>query len=433
MEAMKVAIVGLGPAGCRAAMLLNQPGIDLHLFEARERIGGRLHTVSLEEGGFYEAGAEWIDADQERILGLLEQFGQKPSISRQFPGRVVYRGEVCQEDDPWEDCLASVEGVENAADLLLLDIEEPAYANVLYQDLDDQNLGDFLNRHATTPRGRWWLESTSRSDEGDDTENISLLGWLAGCLKYQEREPGDMSAYRFPFGATRFCEQMLEDLPQAPRFGVPLRRVERSFDQISLVFDDFVEDFDRVVLCLPAGPLAQVAFDPPLSESKQVAIEEVLSCRAIKISLFFDKPWWKEDGKWSGRALTDFCVQQVWDATRGDGPYVMNCYICGDGAEEILASSDPIQKAFRAVSELGTIPEGCFLGGAVHDWIHDPYSLGGFSNLPPGFVLGGMEYLGQAEGRIHFAGEQTSTWIGFIEGALESAERVAAEVLACKS
>ena len=62
---MKVAIVGLGMAGLRAAMLLQKAGAEVSLFEARGRPGGRLHTIDEGEGAVYEAGGEWVDSAEK--------------------------------------------------------------------------------------------------------------------------------------------------------------------------------------------------------------------------------------------------------------------------------------------------------------------------------------------------------------------------------
>ena len=61
---MTVGVVGMGIAGLRAAMLLEASGIDVKLFEVRDRIGGRLRTwTDGTDGTVYEAGGEWIDSD----------------------------------------------------------------------------------------------------------------------------------------------------------------------------------------------------------------------------------------------------------------------------------------------------------------------------------------------------------------------------------
>ena len=92
----------------------------------------------------------------------------------------------------------------------------------------------------------------------------------------------------------------------------------------------------------------------------------------------------------------------------------------------MLSQEDPLR---YAVQQLGHRAEKSFMQGRVYDWLHDHYSQGAFSHLRPGFVLRHMRHLGEPAGPIHFAGEHTALWNGFMEGALESAERVVAEII----
>ena len=70
-----------------------------------------------------------------------------------------------------------------------------------------------------------------------------------------------------------------------------------------------------------------------------------------------------------------------------------------------------------------------FEKGAVHRWSADPWALGAFALYRPGEMTTLMPELASAEDGLHFAGEHTSTWTGWMEGALESGERAAREVL----
>ena len=70
-------MIGLGAAGLRAAMLLENAGATVSLFEARKRIGGRIHTIRKGKT-VYDAGGEWLDADHYRALNLLQELGIEP-------------------------------------------------------------------------------------------------------------------------------------------------------------------------------------------------------------------------------------------------------------------------------------------------------------------------------------------------------------------
>jgi monoamine oxidase len=116
----------------------------------------------------------------------------------------------------------------------------------------------------------------------------------------------------------------------------------------------------------------------------------------------------------------------------GEAP-VLSAYICGKQAVEWTQLGDPVRAGVYELSQMFPEAEEHFRRGWVHDWISDPYARGAFSNLAPNYVLDHMAHIAPPEGRIHFAGEHTASWVGFIEGALESAERVADEVLRADS
>ena len=91
---MKVAIVGAGISGIQAALLLENTGCEVTIFEARNRIGGRLETVSTATGARYEAGGEWIDSDQPLLHDLVSKYQGGLSEAVREPALVIFGGEV---------------------------------------------------------------------------------------------------------------------------------------------------------------------------------------------------------------------------------------------------------------------------------------------------------------------------------------------------
>ena len=149
--------------------------------------------------------------------------------------------------------------------------------------------------------------------------------------------------------------------------------------------------------------------------------------RAIKIMWEFKEAWWNTNG-FCGRLHCDGALQQLWDGTRGTQP-VLTAYICGDRALEWTKLGDPVKAGVYELTQYFPEAQDLFVQGKLIDWINDPYSLGAFSHYAPGYTLDHAENMVEQCGRIHFAGEHTATWVGFIEGALESAHRVVREVL----
>lgn len=424
---MKVGVVGLGISGLRAATLLESYGAEVELFEARGRPGGRLHTIDEGEGAVYEAGGEWIDADHLRCLRLLEEYNLEPMTRGSWPGKVVHRGKHRTEADLWTDALEDDLRVEAAARELCRSLSQPPWRNHEAKPLDDQDLAAFLREQTTSERGLWWVTAKYRSDEGDDLDQIGLLGWLAGYMNYLDRDGDVMSAYRVPGGWRHLCERILCRLHGEPHFGKVLQRVRQDSDGVTLVFEDGKVVVDRAVLTLPPPALERVVFEPPLPVDKRCALEACRMGRSVRICWEFEEPWWRDQG-WGGSMMCDGPIQQTWDASMGDAA-LLSAYVCGSDAVMWSRTGDPVRAGLFELSQI--LPEAAktFRRGWYHDWVTDPYCQGSFSHLAPGYVIEHMEHISEPIGRIHFAGEHTALWAGFIEGALESAERVVPEVL----
>lgn len=418
---MRVAVVGAGFAGLRAAMLLESKGHEVVVLEARGRVGGRASTVRVG-GGFYEAGGEWIDADHHRVAGLLAEFGQEPEPCDQWPGRVVYQGEAAPEDAPWSDAATDLDAVEEAAVALCRRMPAEPADDQAWAHVDHKSLGAWLDQHCASRRGRWLAEGVFRSDEGEDTGRVGLLGWLEGYRHYLDREEGVMSAFRFPEGAEGLCERMAASLDQPVSFGWRLRSVEQGEDCVALWSDSEVVVADRAVITLPPSVLRDIDFGPePVPQ--QEAWAAVTGARTVKVALRFEHRFWEG----SPRTLADLPFQQVWDGGRGDLPLLCT-YICGDGADAVRRADDPVQHVLRWVGEVFPGAAAAFVEGWLHDWVGDDHARGGYTCLTPGSSRL-RRWLREPVGRAHLAGEGTSDWIGFYEGALESAERVTREVL----
>lgn len=149
--------------------------------------------------------------------------------------------------------------------------------------------------------------------------------------------------------------------------------------------------------------------------------------RAIKICWEFEEAWWRDKG-WGGAFKYDGPLQQTWDGSLGEAP-ILTAYICGREATEWVKLGDPVRAGVYELSRIFPEAAKTFKRGWSHDWLSDPFAQGAFSHLAPGYVLEHMEHISPPEGRIHFAGEHTGLYTGFIEGAVESAERVSRETV----
>lgn len=413
---MRVAVVGLGPAGIRAAMRLREEGCAVDLFDARERIGGRLWTFERDGIPWFEAGGEWIDGDHQRVYELAERLRCLIDGRGRPPGRLQFRGSFGDEATPWPDAQAAQAMFEQRADADIHWVERGPNAEG-YADADHRTLAEVIAEVSPTERSRWWLEAVARSDEGEDPERIGWLGWLHGYAMTRWRGDSAMSAGRFKPGMSEFLRRALATVDAAPNLNH--RLVGWDPEQVSLRFETptgvLEHRADAVVL---AGRF------PDFEVGARVRVNYRVG-RSIKVALRFSRSWWHERGE-NGSLLTDGPLQQTWEGSLSEVP-ILNVYVNGEGTARYREGGVP-----QALEDLAMIyPEArdCFVEGWLVDWIGDPRAQGGFSHYPPGFFTHTPLVTPRWPGRVAVCGEHAANWSGFVEGALESAERAVHELL----
>lgn len=426
---MKVAVVGAGISGLATAMHLERAGVSVTMYEARDRVGGNLHTVALEDD-CYEAGGEWIDAEHHRCLALLDSFGTPATPADERPSRLLSGGEFRDDDDIWEDAMADLNHVHEEAKRIAGQLPERVWDSTEWRSWDERTVADFVADFAISPHGKWLARAMLRSDEGQDIEAVGLLGWLDAYRNYMQRGANQdgMSSYRFPEGAQRLCERMRGTLQGDVHMLTPVRKISHDERGATVHTGSGEERYDHVVMTLPPQLLKDFVFDPAPGGTLPNAWRAAPRAPTNKVALEFDEPFWETED-WGGALLCDLPIQQVWSGARGPRS-VLLCYICGAEAEFIsgLAPDQVVARTLRALDETHPGAKQHFVRGQFHNWVSDPWSQGGFTYSAPGFATRALPYLSRSMGRIHFAGEATAAWFGFIEGALESAERAAKEL-----
>jgi monoamine oxidase len=153
---------------------------------------------------------------------------------------------------------------------------------------------------------------------------------------------------------------------------------------------------------------------------------------ASKIFLQSKKRFWREEGL-SGFATTDLPIGQIWDMTYGQPGTrgILQAFPISVYSRRVSAMSehDRIEGALEHVEAVFPGMRAQFEVGVTKCWDEDEWARGASAYYKPGQFSSVLPHVGRPEGRIHFAGEHTSVWIdGWMQGALESGNRVAKEV-----
>jgi monoamine oxidase len=275
---------------------------------------------------------------------------------------------------------------------------------------------------------QWLLSRGASRDEvklmtvGADSSQVSALY----VLRQYARLRGSSQRYKIAGGMDRLPAAMAASLGNIVRYNSPVVRVERRPSGFRVDYREGAAVRGamarRVVFAVPAGTMRQIEVRPALSAEKQRAFGRLSYYPGVRFLLQTRHRFWQSAGL-SGSARTDRATE-IWDATydlpgsRG----ILAASSAGDmGA--VASGVDLVADAFPSIrSELEK--------GAVYRWSTEPWARGAFALYRPGQMTELMPRLAAAENGLHFAGEHTSPWTGWMEGALESGERAAREVLA---
>lgn len=187
-----------------------------------------------------------------------------------------------------------------------------------------------------------------------------------------------------------------------------------------------------VVATLPFSVLRQVEITPPLQGTQAEAVQTLPYTAVTQVHLRVRQPFWEQDGypltMWTDSVLSSLIPH------RDDQGLVQSlvCWANGSNAQQLDAMSDPAVAQF-VQSELEKLRPG--MAGKVElsqidSWGRDPYARGAYSHFAPSQIRRFREQMVKPWKRIHFAGEHTAVASPGMESALESAERVAGEILA---
>jgi monoamine oxidase len=445
----EVAIFGAGIAGLTAAWRLHQAGVPVKVYEAQNRVGGRMLSLRrrFPEGHPVELGGELIDTDHKHLRRLVAELGlELDDYSRDdaalaqevffFGGRRHSTAEVIAAFRP------AAAGIVAARRSLRGDWVSRA-APAGGEALDRQSIAEWLAPIEMEPWFRALLDVAYTTEFGLEIAEQSALNLL--LMIDPQPDPfrlfGD-SDERFHIRGgndqvpARLAERLgdrvvrgarLEAIAQAAdgsyRFAV--RQGETSIDVAA----------DHAILTLPFTLLREVAIRLPLPAAKRRAIAELAYGTNAKLMVSFSQRLWRTVDGSNGSVLTDLPFQLTWETTRlerGESGILVD--FTGGRRGVALGGGTTQAQADAFARDLDAVYPGvaALAGEAVRfHWPTHPFTRGSYACYRPGqyTAFGGDE--ATAIGNLRFAGEHTTIASrGYMEGGCESGERAAGEVLA---
>jgi monoamine oxidase len=304
--------------------------------------------------------------------------------------------------------------------------------------LDAQTFETWMRRHLRTPMARRLLTLTGRTVWGTEPAEMSALHVLfyvagAGGIDRLIDTDGGAQQDRFEGTAHGVAAALARRLGDVVRLGEAVRAIEQTPEAVTVTASRARVRAKNVIVAIPPALTARIAFAPELPGLRRQLAQRLPLGALTKIQVLYDRPFWREAGL-SGAAVTDQGpVSLTFDSSPSDGAAgVLTGFVGGDDARAFARVAAPERRAavlagLRALfGERAAQPADY----AEQAWADEPWSGGGpTSNFGPGGWTGYGPLLRAPVGRVHWAGTETATnWSGYMEGALQSAQRVVAEV-----
>jgi monoamine oxidase len=445
----RVVVVGAGLAGIHCAYRLAEAGVNVVVYEAWNRIGGR--TFSTSEGApagmMIELGGELIDSNHATLWTLADELGI--TLDDRFtlapPGETFFIGGTAVDEatilSQWMAVAPSMVTMVEAADS----------DDAAYEQYDNQTLRAWLDEHvpiATYPELHVILDVAYRGEfglENDEQSALNLLYLMDPETLDEFRIFGDSDErWNANGGSQQFVTRMAEVLTDEQLLLDRRLVAAREGDGggYVLTFQDTDGNMtdveaEHVVFALPFTTLRECDLTGlTLSNTKRQIIAELGYGTNTKIMGTFSAPIWRDDFDASGTVTSDLPFQQCWDSSIGQAGTegIIANFLGGDAGVDSGTGSAEQWYTTQVLPGLEQVFPGTtalyVADSAVRmHWPSVPTHKGSYTCYRPGqWATWALE--GVREGNLHFCGEHCSPeFQGWMEGAAETGGLVAMEII----
>jgi monoamine oxidase len=437
--AQRILVVGGGLAGLCSAYELTQQGHDVLLFEGQTRPGGRVKTLreGLAFGLTAEAGAARIPDTHEFTLHYIRKFGLELELFRpaNLDDTYYVRGRAYRSTSEtsveWPLALTPDERRAGLAALT------ERYIDAVVRSLGQSGLNGQLPVSLSPYDAMTFRDFLLGRGLSQDAVHLLTLGFHADMASaawwlLHELNRTARRTFHIKGGNDLLPRAFAARLQERVRYGSPIVAIGQNDSSAWVTIERRGETQtirgDRVICAAPFSVVRKMFSEARLDWDKQGVIAAQEYTPATKVFLQTRSSFWRRDGL-SGFAYTDLPLERLWAFDREEGRSLLISYTEGSGAlrldamtpsERIDAVLADARRVFPKLSEE-------FEGGVSKSWANDPWQRGAYAQYNVGQIRN-ISLNARREGRIHFAGEHTSCWNGWMQGALESAHRVISEI-----
>lgn len=417
-----VVVVGAGLAGLTAATELADRGLSVTVLEARSEVGGRTRSRSIA-GQAVDLGAEYVGPNHARVRRLASRLGLNVRRSGVLSARTKWE----LSHPPQIGHLPPIPARDRAKVVTTfarwtraarrLPVDRP-WASPHAAQLDAISYAEWLDAQRLSGAARRQLELLAEDTMIKDAEHLSMLHWL-----WMIRRSGDVvTAFRDIMGARVDGGTQQLALGLATRLGNrvelerPVARLEQDQTEVVVETQDRERRHARhAIVCVPLPAVLRLDFSPALPDALEEARQALSSSFGEGTTVVVGAP--AAAPARFGLVVGNEHFGSGW--RRGSTAKANVRYAPANTADTLAA----------VLAHAADIPEEDRETRSV-TWSDDPFIGGTYVVFEPGQLTRYGPLLTRAHGRIHFAAAERSTWPDFMEGAIESGSRAAADVAA---
>jgi monoamine oxidase len=453
-----VVVVGAGLAGLKNARELQKHGHSVVVLEARNRVGGRTLNHPLPHGYHGDLGGTWIGPTQTEIAKLAKEMKVHAFTQPDSGKQVYFDGSVTTYSDkgtlgtapPDPTVIADIVSVVSAFDSMAADVPvgKPWDAKNA-AEWDRQSVEDWLKANTVNyAKMTKLISALFEALVGAEARDCSLLYTLAyiatatdgstpGTVERLIDTRGGAQAERFVEGSQMISIRLANHIGHDHVvLSSPVRKIEHGKTHVTVFSDKLTVRAKSVVVAIPPTLAQRIYYDPILPTLRDGMTQRLPQGTLIKVEAFFDSPWWRDNGLSGAAVSTVGPAKTTFDVSPKDGKIGgLLGFVGGDEARKYAgrpkALAAAVQHNFSTFFNKGKkIPKPTSI--AVQDWSAEEWTRGcPVAIAAPGTVSEYKNHLVAPVGRIHWAGTETAVyWHGYMDGAVRSGQRAAAEVRA---
>ena len=441
-----IVIIGAGAAGLTAATELRKAGLTVAVLEARDRVGGRLHTDDID-GAMLEIGGQWVSPDQDALKETITELGLE-TFARYREGESVYinaagertrfQGEIFPVSaDTEREMVALIATLDELVDQMdpdrpwahprAVELDQISFRRWLEQETDDQEARDNISL---------FIAGAMLTKPAHAFSTLQALLMAASAGSFSNLVDADFILdERVVGGLQRVPILLAENLGDDVFLGQAARTVRWGDAGVSVLTDDLEVRARRVIVAVPPVLYTRISFDPPLPRRQQMMHQHLSMGFVIKVHAVYETPFWREDGL-SGTAFSPYELShEAYDNTNFNDPRGTLVGFVSDEAADGVFTVSAEERKQRILTSLSHYFGQKALTPVVYyesDWGTEEWTRGAYA---ASFDLGGLARFGAdlrtPVGPILFScSDLAGKGYQHVDGAIRMGRATAAEIVA---